>query len=460
MGNTMEVGVVNEWFIDEGERVEEGEPVAEIESEKTTAEITAEQDGMLVTINVTEGEEVPPGTRLGIIGRPDKELEEASSKATDDDLSSTDQNEVETGSPMMTSTSTNSTTSSSAPDRLPAAPGARKLANKEGVPLERIEGSGPDGAVLIADVESRLTADSQLPATASEDSTRTFATPSTRLLAREHGVDLEHVAGTGIGGRVTAADVRKASEIETATQLAYSPPSPREKAEQMNVTVTGEKELSGMRATIARRMEASARDKPHVTLKRDVPVSRALAAIDELGDDEFGLTDLLVVVSVEALETHPQFNAWYGDETLTLIDEINIGFAVDVDDGLVTPILRDAARKSPLELAAEREELTETVLKGKFDADDIQGGTFTISNLGMFGVDSFDPIINPPEISILGVGRIQDGNGDPEITLSFSFDHRVADGADAARFLETIVDGLSTPTKMIMNRSQKALERQ
>jgi pyruvate dehydrogenase E2 component (dihydrolipoamide acetyltransferase) len=343
-------------------------------------------------------------------------------------------------------------------DRVPAAPGARKLAAESGVDLDAVAGTGPDGAVLIADVEEHLETAAVVSGTDGTER-RAFATPTTRRIARELGVDVAAVEGTGVGGRVTASDVRAVagagggptdasagSAGNSATGRAAVDP------ESLGVTVVEERPLSEMRATIAERMSRSARDIPHVTLDRTVPVARPLDVTDELDADGVGFTDVLLVAVAHALGDHPSFNAWFQDGVHQVIDEVNIGVATDVEDGLVTPVVRNVDDSTIREVARERREVVDRTIAGEFTMDDLRGGTFTVTNLGPFSVDAFDPIIDPPQVGILGVGRIREDDG-RTVTLSLSFDHRVVDGADAARFLDSIATALEAPTRTVLERS-------
>lgn len=461
MGNTMETGVVVEWVISEGETVPQGEPVVIVESEKTSNEVVAEHDGVLASIDVSEGAEVPPGTRLGVVLGPDeKEIDvDRDGEADAETVTRADTATAEPGDGTAARAEESASDRDSEPQsagRVPAAPGARKRAHNESVSLEVVEGTGPDGAVLIADLEDHLKAE--------PSGTYTVASPHVRRLARELDVDLEAIGSAIDHDRISESDVRRAAaDAESGpgagaardTETTAEPVDPG----SLDLTVSERRQLGEMRTTIARRMSRSTRQKPHVTLNRSISADRALETVAEYAelDEEFGLTDLLVCATVEALETHPKFNAWYDDGTLSLIEETNIGVAVDIEDGLVTPVLRAANEKTPTRLAEERAGLTAAVQEGQFTSDDIEGGTFTITNLGMFGVDSFDPIINPPQIAILGVGRIREADDGRELTLSLSFDHRAVDGADAARFLDSIAQGFTAPTALIDRRLRNAL---
>ncbi len=473
MGNTMEIGLLAEWVVDEGDSVEEDDVIAVVESEKAVADVVASQDGTLARVDVGEGEEVPPGTVLGIVLGRDESLDGAPAPR-----SRVEPGEIDGGTAPEAALPTG-TTSEQDPDGgvasaettgdVPAAPGARRLAAEHGVDLTDLDGTGPDGAVLKTDVEEHLDQTEPVPAERTDRSSvterRVFTSPSTRRLARELGVSLTDVGGTGIGGRVTESDVRAAASnadgrestpgIGTARSEGLATEPTRNDADALGVTIDEERPLSGVRRTIAARMSRSAREAPHVTLNREVEVERALQTAEELaqaGDGSIGFTDLLVAATVRALERYPDFNAWFEDGRLRSVSEVNVAIAVDAAAGLVTPVIRESERRSLVEIARERRRLTDAVLDGEYSMDDLRGGTFTISNLGMFGVDSFDPIINPPQVAILGVGRVRDGD-ERSCTLSLSFDHRVVDGADAARFLDALTTGIEAPAVVVTERS-------
>ncbi|WP_254525916.1 2-oxo acid dehydrogenase subunit E2 [Natrinema caseinilyticum] len=483
MGNTMESGLLVEWGPDEGEEVIEGDIIAVVESEKTTGEVEASRNGTLARVDVEAGEEVPPGTVMGIVCGPDERLddapaprsridpESASGQRVGDgpDADSADEAErVASSAPSAASgEETPSGEESAASDEagVRAAPGARKLATDQDIDLETVDGTGPEGAILRADVAERIDADER--GNESPDRTApsrpTFTSPSTRRLARELGVSIDDIEGTGIGDRVTESDVRAAggqisrsASAEPATDRTSTTGTTPTDADRVGVTVAEERRLTGMRETIADRMSRSAQQAPHVTLDRTVAVERAFRTAEELAsesDAPIGFTDVLVGATVRALDAHPTFNAWFEDETIRVVAERNVAVAVDMDGGLVTPVIRSADERTLASIASERRRLTAAILEEEYSVDDLQGATFTISNLGMFGVDSFDPIINPPQVAILGVGRVRDDGDGRTCTLSLSFDHRVVDGADAARFLDDLVAGVEAPSLTVADRS-------
>lgn len=437
MGMSMDEGVVVEWNLDEGDAAEAGDAVAVVESEKASNDVEAREDGVLRRILVPEGTAVEPGDPIGIFAGEDENISEFETEVSEFE---TDVSEVEAevddsadagttaadspGAPSQTgmSGSAEASESSATTDDVQATPGARQLADETGVNLAAVDGSGPQGVVVEADVEDASASESE-PAEAD-----VRATPGARHAAEERGVSLAGVDGTGPQGVITREDVEEhqaGTESEGATR-----------------TVVETRELSGIQQSVSERLSESARNAVHVTLNRSIDTAalRSVQAAASERDVDGSLTDLLVKAVGRTLSEHSEFNAIYEDGEYQLIGEINVGVAVDVEDGLVTPVVPSVPEKSTEDVNAERTTLTNRALSGEFDMGDLSGGTFTISNLGMFGVDHFDPVINPPQIAILGVGRTRD---DGTMTLSLSFDHRVVNGADAARFLDALCDALT-----------------
>ncbi|MFC3478241.1 dihydrolipoamide acetyltransferase family protein [Halobacterium litoreum] len=395
LGVEMEVGEVVAWHADEGDEVEEGDVVAEIESEKSVAEVAAREDGVLRGIYLDVNDEAPPGSAMGIVAGPDEDVAaleaELDADVTDDATDEPDDGE---------------TPDASADDPASA--------------VSRVADDDTDSRTASGDVK---------------------ATPKAKKTARERGVDLATVTGTGPEGGITSDDVLDAAADAGGAATR---------------TVREERELSRMRSTIAERLGESYRDAVHVTVDREVDVEPAFDAKDAAG---VSLTDVFLRAVSETLADHPAFNATYDaeTETHTLYEEQNVGVAVDLDDGLVTPVVPDVGSKSAAELSAARGRATDRVLDGEYTSDDLSGGTFTVSNLGVFGSDSFTPVINPPEVAILGVNRVTERPVQVEngiafrrhVTFSLSFDHRVVDGADAAKFLTTLDEYLADAPSLV-----------
>ena len=415
LGMEMSQGTVVAWLFEEGDGVEAGEPIAEIESEKTTAEIEAREDGVLGRILLAEGETCEPGDPIGIVVGPDEDVAEF--EAAIEGTGGVDPS----------------------PDAEPAAESAR-----DGEPEEVMTGESGTDAESAADVK---------------------ATPRARKRAEELGVGLAGIDGTGPSGAVSADDVEAAAEGKEGHPDEEQERHPDEETaegapEAAGLTVSEERTFGQMRRTIATRLGESYREAVHVTEHRHADAEALLSAA-EVADEELGvdvsLPDVLLVALSAALEEHPEFNATFEDDTHRLYEEHNVGLAVDVEQGLLTPVLRDVGSLSLEEIAQRRRELTRRVLDGEYDMSDLQGGTFTVTNLGTFGVEQFDPIINPPQIAILGVNAIDEHavRGDDGVTfrrqlpLSLSFDHRVVDGADAARFLGTLVEHVENPWPLL-----------
>ena len=261
---------------------------------------------------------------------------------------------------------------------------------------------------------------------------RILASPAARRLARELGVDLALVKGTGPEGRIVEDDVKRLAEQPLLL------PRVREVVP-----------LVGIRKTTAERLSFSARTAPHSTITMEVDMTNAVKLHKETA---VSYTDLLIKAVATALRDHPFLNATLENEQIKVFEDINVGFAVATEKGLVVPVVHNAAQKAVNEIAAEVKELVEKARQGKLSKEDLTGGTFTITNLGMYGVDVFIPIINPPETAILGVGRIAEKltlvdnqvKIKPVMQLSLSYDHRIVDGAPAAQFLQKVKQVLET----------------
>jgi pyruvate dehydrogenase E2 component (dihydrolipoamide acetyltransferase) len=412
MGMEMDQGEVVAWEANEGDEIDADEVVAVVESEKATNEVEAREDGILRRIVVDEGGVVEPGTPIGILAGADEdssrfeeEIERSGVDETETDEAEAEQDqkdEREDQTPATAGTRTGAgdgSTTGRSSDR--TTPGSRSAHGRES--------QGPRGR------------------SGGQSSSSVRATPGAKQLASEGGVDLTAVEGTGPRGVVTEDDVE--NHLQEAGGGATR-------------TAREARDLSGIQETVAERLGESDRNAVHVTVKRsfDAGTIEAVGDAAESAGVDVSPTDLLLAAVGRQLDAHPGFNALYEDDTHRLIAEVNVGVAVDVEDGLLTPVIPSVDEKSVEEIASARTQLVERVTAGEFTSDDLSGGTFTVTNLGPFGVDSFDPVINPPEVAILGVGRIRD---DGTMTLSLSFDHRVVNGADAARFLNDLVVDLT-----------------
>jgi pyruvate dehydrogenase E2 component (dihydrolipoamide acetyltransferase) len=435
----MQQGVLIEWLVDIDESVTEGQPIAEIESEKTVAEIDAREDGVLRQTFVEPGETVSPGTPLGVVAAPDESIDDLLASVDVDTSSETEPNAGDsesTDSKQDTDAERREANSESQasgthgggpshPNRV--SPAARRRAEELGIDVSNVTGSGPEGAVISEDIERRAESEGK-------------TTIDARQRASELGVDPATVEGTGPRNVVTVADIERATE-----------------------GIKEKRELSGMRRTIGQRLGQSHREAPHVTVHREVNVEELLKAAevaDRYAEVDISITDLLLISVSATLAEYPEFNGTLEDDVHTIYNDQHIGVAVDIEGGLVTPVIKNVESQLLTELAEQRQSLTQKVLDGDYTSDDITGGTFTVSNLGGFGVESFTPIINPPEVAILGIDAISEAPVPNDDSIAFkkhigfdlSFDHRVVDGADAARFLATLDEHVRDPWPLLLDR--------
>jgi pyruvate dehydrogenase E2 component (dihydrolipoamide acetyltransferase) len=425
-------GTIVRWLKQEGDAVTEGEPLVEVEAAKVTSEVEAEVSGVLARILVAEGETVPVRTPLCLIGIADEVI--ASAEAPTKPVESA------------TGASTLMPPVASSQPTVQVTPVARRMAKDHGIDLSQVRGSGPGGRIVTEDVQ-RAIDEAARPVPPGTASTTVQVIPAARRLAKEHGIDLGQVQGSGPGGRITVEDVQRV--IAAAAQPAPSVP-PASPAGQIFP-------LTGMRGAIARRMHQSLQTSAQVTLITEVDVSALVQLREEL-KQQFALTytDLVVKAVAQALKEHPRVNAWIEGEQIRLVQAIHIGVAVALDEGLIVPVVRDADRKSLREIAQETQRLALRAREGTLSRDEVMGSTFSVTNLGMYGIDAFTPIINPPESAILAVGRIneklvrvpQGAEWRHVMTLSLTFDHRAVDGAPAAAFLQTIGKHLENPAAL------------
>ncbi len=429
-------GTIVRWLKREGEQVTQGEPLAEVEAAKVTSEVEAEVAGVVVRILVAEGETVPVRTPLCLIGTADEVVASAESSAAPME------------SAPVVSTPVQPVVASSHPP-VQITPVARRMAQDHGIDLSQVRGSGPGGRIVVEDVQRAVDAAAR-PATPPSAPAPVQVIPAARRLAKTHGVDLGHVRGSGPEGRVTVEDVQRVIDAAVQPTASVAPAQPM--AEQVLP-------LTGMRGAIARRMHQSMQTSAQVTLTTEIDVSSLVQLREEL-KQQFALTytDLVVKAVAHALKEHPRLNAWIEGEHIRIAQAVHIGVAVALDDGLIVPVIRDADRKSLREIALEAQRLATRSREGTLTRDEVMGSTFSVTNLGMYGIDAFTPIINPPEIAILGVGRISEklvrvargAEWRHVMSLSLTFDHRAVDGAPAAAFMQSIGKHLEHPTEMTL----------
>lgn len=437
LGLTMEKGSVVGWLIAEGDPFHSGDEILEVETDKATVVVEAHQAGTLRRILVPAGQEVAVGAPLAIATAPGESLPAGWEPPTTHATPQPAEAPSVSSAPAVDATE-------EAPLR--ASWKARALAREMGIDLTTLAGSGPGGRIVAADVAAVPETPVTRPAPAASVS------PVAARLADALGLDPATIPGTGSEGRVLQADVINTAAALIQEKRGAAAPEP---AEPRTIPLTG------VRGTVSRRMAESAQATARVTLFREVD---AAALIDlrhqfQAQDVAVSYNDLLVRICASALRAHPAANARLAEDRIEFVDRIHVGIAVDTERGLLVPVIHDADRLTVPQIAAESTRLIEAARAGRSQPDDLSGGTFTITNLGMFGVEGFTPIINLPECSILGVGRIVrkpvvvDDDDTvavrPTMTVSLVFDHRVIDGAPAARFLNQIAQSIENPLLML-----------
>jgi pyruvate dehydrogenase E2 component (dihydrolipoamide acetyltransferase) len=422
-----ETGKVIRWLKAPGDTVRKGEPLVEIETDKVTVEIEAPAAGVLGDVTAREGDVVPVGQAIALIFAAGETLAEAPAPVS----------------------SPPGHGDAAAAREIKASPLARKLAAEHGVDLAQVKtASGKiEKADVLAHVERQKAPASGNGAGAGGVAVRLpAASPKARRLAAERGLDVSALRGTGPGGAVIAADISAA------------PPTVPLPAERVEAKAEG---VSNVWRIMAERMTASWTSAPHFYLVREVNVSRLVAWRAKAGKQtgaRITYTDLLVRLVAATLSRHPAANVSWKDGALIRHAEVNIGLAVALEDGLVVPVLHRADALSLPEIAERREDLVTRAQAGKLRLADIQGGGFTVSNLGMYGVDAFSAIVNPPQAAILAVGRIADRvvplNGQPAVqptmVLTLSCDHRALDGARGAQFLSALAELIEEPLALLV----------
>ncbi len=416
LGMNQDTGTLVRWLRQEGERVAQGDPVMEIATDKITVEIEAPADGILAGLAAREGEEVPTGQTVALI------LAEGET------------------APAPTSTPPPVAAPQASTPRIAASPVARRLAASHGVDLQDVPHAG--ARIQREDVEAYL---AQLP-TQSPVPDRILASPKARRLAREQGLELQQISGTGPEGAVLAADVE-----------AYVPAPEVEAPERPDTGHTPGR----LWQVMARRLTESWQTVPHFYVSQTVDAGQLQdwqTSCRQKYPEKVTLTDLIVKVLAVSLREHPRLNAsWQPDSTIQVHGAVNIGLAVAVADGLLVPVIHEADEKGIREIAVQRDHLVAASQSGSLTLAEMTGGTFSLTNLGMFGVERFGAIVNPPEAAILAVGAVRDQvvavNGTPAVRpmmeITLSCDHRAVDGATAARFLRTLVQYMEAPLLLL-----------
>jgi pyruvate dehydrogenase E2 component (dihydrolipoamide acetyltransferase) len=435
LGMNQDTGTLLRWIKAEGDTVEKGEPLMEVATDKTDVEIEAPASGILRNVTAKEGDEIPVGQVIAVIAKPGEEVAPVKSAPAQPAAAPSEPPAAPTPAP----------SSPANGGSAPITPVAARMAADHGIDVSRIQPAG-----------SRIQKEDVLAYLASQATVtdRILASPKARRLAAEAGIDLATLEGSGPEGAVIAADVLAAQQAQATLATA-----------QPGVEVVSEGEativpMSRMWKVMADRLTQSWTTVPHFFLARDVDAKRFKkwhSRAQERSASKLTFTDLLVKLVAQSLRAHPRLNAAWIDGQIVANPGVHIGLAVAVEDGLLVPVIRNADKLGLEEIAQARADLVARAQAGKLSVDELQGGTFTISNLGMFGIDQFSAIINPPQAAILAVGRIADRvvpvDGKPKVrpmlTLNLSSDHRVVDGARAARFLDHLAQLIEDPMRLL-----------
>jgi len=414
---TMEEGRLVKWHKHEGDAVKVGDTLAEVETDKAIMDLQARADGMLRQVSVAEGQTVPVGKEIAVIVAPGETVGATPAPATRPAHAS-------------------------------------------------VSGSGERGAVSSAPVPAAA-------AVAPADPARVKASPLAKRMAKEAGVDLQLLQGSGPGGRVVKQDLETLGRGERGEVRSAAPqptvrrevllPSPVSPGPVGSGAAYDDVPLTQIRKTIAKRLAASLGPVPHYFLTTEVDMERAAEAREalnrDLGDEgRVSFNDIVVKAAALALTRHRACNAWFQDDHIRYWNEVHVGVAVAVEDGLITPVIRHADRKSLREISLETHDLAQRARNRRLRPEEYTGSTFSVSNLGMFDIDQFTAVINPPEAAILAVGSVAqkpvvaDGAilARRRMRLTLSCDHRVIDGATGAVFLKTVKQMLENPLAMLL----------
>lgn len=433
---TMEEGQLSRWLKKEGDKVSMGEPLAEIDTDKATMEMQALANGVLRKIIIKEGESAPLGQLIAVIGEPDEDI-----------------------SAMLQSVAT-----SAQPTQPEAKPQAAPAADAPTAAASPAQPASESTSKTAAPAPAGGNGSSPAPtATTSE---RLIVSPLAARMAAEAGVDLRSLTGSGPGGRIVKRDIEAA--LSKGQAPATSPATgavvkfPTRQTGTTEASPYVDEPISEMRRIIAKRLVTSLGPIPHFFLTTEIEMDRAAEMrrnINELDPElKLSINDIIIKVAAAALLAHPQVNASFQDKAVRYYERADIGVAVAIEDGLITPVVRSADQKSLSQIAQEVRDLAERARKRKLKPEEYTGASFSISNLGMFGIDEFTAVINPPEGAILAVGAmtakpvVRDG----EIVVrqimrvTMSCDHRVIDGATGAKFLQSFKKILENPLYLVV----------
>ncbi|MAF52125.1 MAG: 2-oxo acid dehydrogenase subunit E2 [SAR202 cluster bacterium] len=421
-GMNMEEGTLVKWLVAEGDEVDEGQPLVEIETAKINSELESPTSGVVAHIMESEGSTVKVGTLVAVIGAPGENPPRPEAVSRRRARAPRPQSSAPAASGA----------------RVQVTPVARRLARQNDISLDNVAGTGPNGRITEDDVRAAI-------AQRDQPAGRVQVVPAARLMARRNNLDLAQIEGTGPGGRILVEDVER--------EIADSP------AAAVNMDAVAETiELTGLRKTIADRMSMSVHTMAQVTLTTEIDVTEIVDLRDSLVSSWRAhrlrplVLDIMIVAVADALQKHPRLNAHLVDGNVHLLKGVDIGLAMAVPDGLMVPVLKDAASLSLIDAARAMRDLADRLRKNLLTIDDMTGAGFAITSLSAYDIDAFTPIIDPPQVAILGLGRVtkKPAVHDGEIAVrsmmhaSVTFDHRALDGVPVAEFMRTLKSNLGS----------------
>lgn len=448
LSSTMETGTILQWFKEEGDPVEIGEPIFEVMTDKINIEVEAYEEGVLLKKYYDVDAETPVNQILGYIGEEGESVPAQSPGIMSDEEEQTSET-ASVSAPEAVAVEAAGTLEavaavSASNEKVRATPAAKRVARENKVELSLVSGTGPNGRVQEQDVLDYINHAPKV-------------TPLARKVAQAEQVDLANITGTGVNGKIVKQDVANTLQPATAVASAVTSSAPAAPAQR--------KKLSGMRKVIADRMVKSVTTAPHVTLTSEFDMTKVkeiraqlLPTIEKQTGYRLSFTEIMIKAVGLALSRYPALNAALVGDEIVYNEQVNIGLAVAVEDGLMVPVLKDVNVKGLASLTVEAKQIGKKAREMKLLPDEMKGSTFTISNLGMYAIDGFTPIINQPETAILGIGRIQDKpvvvnkaiEIRPMMVASLSFDHRAIDGAPAAEFLTELKRILENPYELLV----------
>jgi len=464
---TMEEGTLAKWLVKVGDMVSSGDIMAEIETDKATMEFEAVDEGTIAQILIEEGaENVAVGTVIAMLA---EDGEDASSVSAPAQASAAPEPAPEAAAPAAAAVTAQSSSENS---DVKASPVARRLAQANGIDISTITGTGPKGRIVKADVEGAIggggaAAPAPAPAQTSSPASagdRIIASPIAKKMAAEKGIDLTEVTGTGPNGRIIKADVENfVPSAKPAPSAAPQPATATKTIPEFGAPFEEEK-VTSIRKVIARRLTESKQTVPHYYLTMDIRLDPLLALRSELNKAlepegvKLSVNDLLIKALAKALIRVPHCNVSFHGDTMRRYSRADVSVAVAAPSGLITPVITEADTKSLAVISKEMKELAGKARDGKLQPHEYQGGTASLSNLGMFGIKQFDAVINPPQGMILAVGAGQkspyviDGELGVATVMhaSGSFDHRAIDGAQGAELMQALKDLIETPMGLVV----------